>query len=284
MTNRSTAVVFVTVLLAYVDTGASQQPSAVQQASGPGHYATVNGYRMYYEEYGSGRPLVLLHGGANTIHSSFENQIAEFAKGHHVIAPEQIGHGHTADVADRPFSYRQMAEDTATLLEQLNIRDADLVGWSDGGDVALLIARHHPTLVRRLVISGANIRPEGITVIRRLRELSDEDLSKGLPAAWREAYEPVSPDGPAHWTTFIAKSRAMWLTPVILGTADLAAIQASTLVVSGDKDSITLEHTVEIFRALPHAQLLILPGTPHATFQSAARWLNPMMLEFLDKS
>jgi len=256
----------------------------MQRTSEPGHYATVNGYRMYYEEYGSGRPLVLLHGGANTIHSSFESQVAEFARGHHVVAPEQIGHGHTADVVGRPFSYRQMAEDTASLLERLNVHDADLVGWSDGGDLALLIARYHPMLVRRLVISGANIRAEGMTSTKALRELSDEDLAKALPASWREAYEPVSPDGPAHWTTFIGKSRLMWLTPIILETTDLAVIQAPTLVVAGDHDAITLDHTIEMFRALPHAQLLILPGTPHATFQSAARWLNPMMLEFFDKS
>src|SRR5437868_9669845 len=104
-----------------------------------GHYATVAGYAMYYEEYGRGHPLVLLHGGLNTIAGSFARQIPVFARNHRVIAVEQVGHGHTVD-ARKTFTYAQMADDTAALLRRLHVAPADLVGWSDGGIIALVIA------------------------------------------------------------------------------------------------------------------------------------------------
>jgi pimeloyl-ACP methyl ester carboxylesterase len=269
------------VLSLCVGTAAVGRPAPASQSAVPGHYAVVNGYRMYYEEYGKGRPLLLLHGGLNTIHSSFEKQIPEFARSYHIIAPEQLGHGHTPDVS-RSFTYRQMADDTADLLRQLKIEGADVVGWSDGGILALLLARHHPALVRRLVVSGTNVRVEGMASTKRLREMPGPELAKTLPDAWREAYERLSPDGPDHWPVVVTKAQAMWLTPVTLEHADLAAIRAATLVVSGDRDAITLEHTVEIFRSLPGAQLCILPNTGHPTFQTADKWLNPMMLAFFD--
>jgi pimeloyl-ACP methyl ester carboxylesterase len=109
----------------------------------PGYWATVNHHRIYYETMGRGRPLLMLHGGGNTIHGSFEKQLDEFSKTHMVIAPEQIGHGHTPDVQG-PLTYAAMAEDTAALLEQLKMRAVDVVGWSDGGNVALILAVRHP--------------------------------------------------------------------------------------------------------------------------------------------
>src|SRR6185369_12743635 len=138
-----------------------------------GHWATVNNHRLYYETMGTGRPLVLLHGGGNTIHGSFDKQIAEFSKTHTIIAPEQIGHGHTPDI-DGPLTYAAMAEDTAALLEQLKVRDADVVGWSDGGNIALILAVRHPDLVRRVVVSGANISPEGLPAADRAH-MKDEE-------------------------------------------------------------------------------------------------------------
>jgi pimeloyl-ACP methyl ester carboxylesterase len=120
-----------------------------------GNYVMVNGHSMYYEQYGVGRPIVLLHGGLHTIHLTFEQQIAAFAEQHQVIAIEQVGHGHSAD-RQGPFSYADMAEDTAALLRQLNITSADFVGWSDGGILSLMLVRRYPALVRRLAISGAN--------------------------------------------------------------------------------------------------------------------------------
>ncbi len=241
------------------DAGAAAHPAA-HATPGTGHYAEVAGYRLYYEEYGHGRPLVLLHGGLSTIKDSFARQIPAFARERKVVAIEQVGHGHTPDA--RPtFTYDQMADDTADLLRQLELGAADFVGWSDGGVIALVIARRHPELVRRLVVSGTNVtvegqRPENIQALRDATEGSDA-------------------------TDVVSKVQRLWLTPVVLDKDDLAQITAPVLLVSGDRDAIRLEHTVEIFEALPHAQLCILPGTGHDTFQAAAPTLNPLILRFL---
>jgi pimeloyl-ACP methyl ester carboxylesterase len=98
-------------------------------------YAAVNGLRMYYEEHGRGRPLVLIHGGGSTVQTSFGEILPALAQTHRVIAPGMQGHGHTADI-DRPLSFEQMAQDTAALLDQLGIREADVLGFSNGGMVA----------------------------------------------------------------------------------------------------------------------------------------------------
>jgi len=247
-----------------------------------GNYATVNGHPMYYEHAGVGRPIVLLHGGLHTIHLSFDKQIAPFAEHYHVIAIEQVGHGHSADI-EGPFSYADLAEDTAALLRQLNITNADVVGWSDGGILSLLLASRHPALVRRLVISGANIRAEGLRAkfLTYFRETPPDQIATDL-SDLREVYAQTSPDGLDHWPIVVAKTVNMMITPVILETSDLAAIQAQVLVVAGDRDAITLDHTLEIFESLPQAQCCILPGTGHDTFQKVSDWLNPMMLAFLD--
>lgn len=265
---RVTAIV-VAVVAAY---GLAPDASAAKRAA-TGHYAHVGGYGMYYEQYGRGRPLVLLHGGLNTIAGSFARQIPVFARTRRVIAIEQVGHGHTPD-ARATFAYGQMAEDTAELLRRLHVAPADLVGWSDGGIIALVIARRHPELVRRLVVSGVNVNVEGERPedVEALRALDDEVETE---AADR------SPDEPAPVPSVESKVRRLWLTPIVLDKADLAQINAPVLVVAGDHDVIRLEHTIDIYESLPNAELCILPGTGHDTFQAAADALNPLILRFL---
>jgi len=260
------------VVLSIVPSGGA--PEA--KSTSAGHYAMVAGYRMYYEEYGRGAPVVLLHGGLNTIAGSFARQIPVLARRYRVIAVEQVGHGHTPDV-QMPFTYPQMADDTAEFLRQLKIAPADVVGWSDGGIIALVLARRHPELVRRLVVSGVNVNLEGQRPedVRALREGSDAPAPPTTGAAG-DANDAQRP-------TVAEKVRQLWLTPMVLDQSDLARIVAPVLVVAGDHDVIRLEHTVEIFEALPHAELCILPGTGHDTFQSAARTLNPLILRFLEE-
>ena len=235
-------------------------------------YAQIDKLRMYYEVYGEGRPLVLLHGGGSTIAESWPQQIAYFASKHRIIAPEQQGHGHTRDL-DRPLSYVEMADDTAQLLTQLGIRDADVLGWSDGGIVGLILAAHHPELVRRLVVSGANISPSGLVPdgLAEITRPAEED------PADRARYERVSADPPEHYAAFKAKLDDLWRnhpTEAELSVADLKKIAAPTLVVAADRDLILLDHTVLIYRSIPNAELLILPGSNHNTFGKRAKWLE----------
>jgi len=129
------------------------------------HWVTVNGHRIYYAVRGAGPTLVLLHGGGDSGEHSFERQIDLFAQHHRIIAPDQVGQGHSPDVPG-PLSYTLMMQDTAALLRLLKLRNVDVMGFSDGGILALMLAVRHAELVRRLVISGVNIAPEGLTTLR----------------------------------------------------------------------------------------------------------------------
>lgn len=255
-----------------------------QAAEAGGTWASANGVKLYYELRGNGPPVVLLHGGLNTVETSFSRVLPDLLRKHKVVAIEQVGHGHTAD-PDRPFTYPNMAADTAALLGQLALGPADLVGWSDGGIVALLVASAHPRLVRRVVVSGVNTRLDGLPPdsVKWLRETTDEALVKMLRKELREAYDHASPDGPAHWPIVVAKVKRLWQTPVTVEKAQLAAIEAPVLVIAGDQDKFaTPEHSVEIFRSLRRARLWIAPGTGHDTFNSRAAWLLPVVEDFLD--
>jgi hypothetical protein len=126
-----------------------------------GRYATVNGLKMYYEIHGSGRPLVLLHGGGSTINSTFGRILPELARRHQVIAVELQAHGHTPDI-DRPLSFEQDADDVAGLLKQLTIEKADLMGFSNGGTTCLQIALRHPELPNKLVLASTTYKRDGM--------------------------------------------------------------------------------------------------------------------------
>src|SRR4051812_27461893 len=122
-----------------------------------GNYASVNGLQMYYQIHGTGKPLVLLHGGGSTIESTFGRILPALAKTHQVIAIELQAHGHTKDI-DRPLSFEQDADDVAVLLTQLHINKADFLGFSNGGTTCLQIAIRHPKLVNKLVLASATYK------------------------------------------------------------------------------------------------------------------------------
>jgi pimeloyl-ACP methyl ester carboxylesterase len=227
--------------------------------------ARVHGHRIYYALRGSGSTLVFLHGGGESGEHSFIRQLDVFSEHHRIVAPDQVGQGRTPDIPG-PLSYTAMMEDTAALLQRLKLQHVDIVGFSDGGILALMLAVRHPDLVRRLVISGVNIAPEG------LRPESLEEL---------RATQTPKPK------TIDEKLAHLWLTSPTdaeLNLALLAQIAQPVLVISGDRDAITLEHTLKIFHALPDAELCVLPGTDHATFSGRSEWLNPIISSFLDRA
>jgi pimeloyl-ACP methyl ester carboxylesterase len=232
---------------------------------------------------------VFLHGGLHHFDNSFEKQRDAFARSHTVIGIDQRGHGRSPDDA-RPFSYQEMADDTAEVIRRLRLGVVDVVGHSDGANVALILAQKHPELVRRVAISGANLRPSlAPDELEVRRAWSDEQLSEfiskleqRLPPTFRTDYQAVTPDGPAHWRVVLAKSYRLWLTPVVMNAADLASIQPPVLVIAGDKDFTSIEENAEIYRGLRNGQLFIVPGTGHGTFASKPDLVNPAILEFLD--
>jgi pimeloyl-ACP methyl ester carboxylesterase len=228
------------------------------------HHTRIHGHRIVYASSGIGPVMLLLHGGGDSGEHSFERQLDVFAAHHHIVAPDQVGQGRTPDVAG-PLSYTAMMEDTAALLAKLKLKRVDVVGFSDGGILALMLSIRHPELVRRVVVSGVNIAPEG---------LNPEDLE--------DLRANVIPKP----KTIDEKLAQLWLnspTDAELNLKLLAKIAQPTLVISGDRDAITLEHTLTIFHALPNAELCVLPGTDHATFSGRSDWLNPIINAFLER-
>jgi pimeloyl-ACP methyl ester carboxylesterase len=240
-------------------------------------YAPVNGLQLYYEVRGSGRPLVLLHGGLMTIDLNFGPLLEPLAAGRQVIAVELQGHGHTADTG-RPMTIEALAGDVVALLDQLGIARADLFGFSLGGLVACAVAVGAPHRVGKLILASADVhRPPG----RASAPLDDDRMP--TPADFqgmRDAYDAVAPD-PAHFEEFAAKNEAMVHT--FLGwTDELRTLQMPTLLISGDRDFSPLPDVVELFELLPDAQLAVLPGTTHMGMTRRPGELLALISRFLD--
>lgn len=237
------------------------EPSAI--LAGPVPYLALNGLTMYYEVHGNGPPLLLLHGGSDSIP---EKWIPFFAPYFRVIAPEQMGHGRTADLVDRAFHYHDMAEDTVELMRQLGIESAAVVGYSDGGIIGLDLAIHHPDRISRLAVTGANARFDGYTVENQEWARSFDPGSQPIS----DNYARLSPDGAAHWPVLLGRLKPMWVNEPSFTLDELQSIAVPTLLIIGDRDIVTPEHAVEMFRAIPGAQLCVLPSAAHGVMPREA--------------
>jgi pimeloyl-ACP methyl ester carboxylesterase len=235
-------------------------------------YAPVNGLQMYYEIHGAGEPLVLLHGAFGAI-DLWGPILTTLAEHHQVIAVEVQGHGHTADIIDRPLAYEQLADDVAALLDHLAIAQADIVGYSMGGITGLQLAIRHPELVRKLVAVSPNYRSDGYypELLAGLQQLTPE-IFAGTPE--EAAYLRHAPH-PEDFPVLVQKQKVL-PQEFAWPEEDVAAIAAPTLVVIGDADVVRPEHAVALFRllgggvpgglvSLPSSQLAILPGITHGT-------------------
>lgn len=246
-------------------------------------YAPVNGLRIYYEIHGvansSRSPLVLLHGGGDTIKTSFGHILPSLARERQVIAFELQGYGHTADITDRPFSFEQSADDTAALLDYLHIAKADLFGFSNGGTIALQVEIRHPKVVRKLVLASALSSREGAYpwLWEVMAKAKLENMSKEL----QEEYLKVAPH-PENLRLFHDKAAQHMRDFRDIPVDTMRRISAPALVVVGDADVIRPEHAVEMFRALPRAQLAVFPGTDHMQVTARTEWLVTMINAFLD--
>jgi pimeloyl-ACP methyl ester carboxylesterase len=248
-------------------------------------YAPVNGLRMYYEGHGqggTGRPLVLLHGGLQTIELSFGAVLGELAAGRQVIATELQGHGRTADI-ERDLEPGLLAGDVAALLDHLGVGQADVLGFSLGGTVAVQLALDHPDRVGRLIPVSVSYAGDGYH-----QEISDparHATSTRMPTEedfrlMREAYARVAPD-PGHFDAFWAKTARAAGSLKGWTPGELGSITAPTLLVFGDHDFVRLEHAVQVHGLIPGAQLAVLPGATHVGVLRRADLVVPLVNGFL---
>jgi pimeloyl-ACP methyl ester carboxylesterase len=246
-------------------------------------YAPVNGLQLYYELHGpadSGKPpLVLLHGGGDTIETSFGHVLPILARSRRIIAFEQQGYGHTADIIERPFTFEQSADDTAALLAHLGVERADLMGFSNGGTIALQVAIRHPRCVRKLVLISALFSREGGHPW--LWEHMKTARLENMPAELQEAYRKVAPH-PENLRLFHDKAAQRVRDFRDIPVEALRAITAPALVLVGDTDVVRPEHAIELSRLLPQSQVGVLAGTDHMQIMTRTELLEPMTLRFLD--
>jgi pimeloyl-ACP methyl ester carboxylesterase len=237
------------------------------------HYVQTGAVNTWYDEHGSGDPLVLLHGGLVDARW-FEPNLDPLAERFHVYTPERRGHGHTGDV-EGPITYQAMTDDTIAFLDQVIGGPADLVGHSDGAFVALQVAIQRPDLVNRLVMISGGYDKSGEAAPDT--EFDVDQVVQFLGSA----YGAVSPDGEAHFPVVVAKVGVLMTTEPHLDRSDLAKVHARSLVVFSDDDLMTLAHAVDMFEALPDAELAVVPGTSHFLTQEKPHLVNAIVLDFL---
>jgi pimeloyl-ACP methyl ester carboxylesterase len=262
---------------------------ASAQTPATGH-APVNGLKMYYEIHGKGDPIVLLHGSFMTITNNWTGMMPRLAKSRRVIAVEMQGHGRTADI-DRDFSYENLADDVAALLDYLKIERADVLGYSMGGGVAMQVAIRHPEKVRKVVSVSAVFRHDGwVKEAVEAFPKMEPGMFKGSPI--ETEYKKLSPT-PDKFDTFVKRVIQMDIKPYDFGAGKLKATKAPMLFIHGDADGVRLDHISELFRLKggeifgdmrprSESRLAILPDTTHITLMEKPDVIVPMVNDFLN--
>ena len=240
-----------------------------------GDYAHVNGLEMYYEIHGTGEPLILLHGGVGAI-EMFGEVLPLLAEGRQVIAADLQAHGRTADI-DRPMSLEAMAGDVAALIGHLGFEKADVMGYSLGGGVAMQTAIRHPEVVRKVVLVSTPFKKDGWypEVRAGMDQMGPEAAEPMKATPMYQLYAGIAPR-PEDWPVLLTKLGELLARDYDL-SEEVAAMEAPTMIVVGDADSIPPAHAVEFFGLLgggkqdagwdgsgmPASRLAILPGTTH---------------------
>ena len=267
------------VISVVADAEAQVSASAVgaDPVKGKGHYADVNGIKLYYEIQGSGKPLVLLHGGLGAI-EMFGPNLAALAKGRQVIGVDLQGHGRTADI-DRPLSVQFMADDIAALIKHLGLQSADIMGYSLGGGVALQTAIRHPEVVNKLVVVSTPFRRNGFyaDILAQQGQVTAAAAEQMKQTPMYQMYASLAPR-PQDWSRLLGKIGDAMKVDFDL-SEQIKGIKARTLIVAGDADIFPPAHAVEMFALLgggqrdagwdgsgrPKSRLAILPGVTHYT-------------------
>jgi pimeloyl-ACP methyl ester carboxylesterase len=272
------------LLILFMSTASPSQAQQIKpSATG---YAPVNGIKVYYEVYGEGQPIVLLHGSYYTIEMNWAQLIPELAKTKKVIAIEMQGHGHTA-YSDRKLSRATLASDVEQVMDYLKIDSADIAGYSFGGQVAYQFAIQSPKRLRKLVIISSTHKTEGwvAEISGVFKQMKPEHFENSPMQA---AYNAVAPDK-ANWTKFLQQMMTAAAEPFNLGDDNIAKITVPVLIISGDNDGmdkVELAKTYKLLgggvsadlQAMPKSQLAIVPNQSHVSLMKQTK----IILDYLD--
>ena len=224
-----------------------------------GKYIDVNDAKIYYEEYGQGEPLIFLHGNNGSI-EDFYQQIPFFAKQYRVIAIDTRGQGKSTDLTNTPYTYEAFANDLLQVVQKLNLKKVNLIGWSDGGNTALIFNAQHPVLINKIVTIGAVLNPNGVS----------EELIENLKNLASNPSENTN-----------SRLIQLMLNEPNITKAELSKIQNPVLVIAGEKDEVKESHTKEIQQNISKGELLIIPNSTHYVPFEQPKTLNDAILKFL---
>lgn len=271
-----TRISLLTVLLLLVFTGLVEGQINYGSNEQVGKYADVNGIKVYYESYGAGEPLLLLHGNSGSI-ENFLYQIPELSQHFTVIAVDSRAQGKSTD-SDKEITYALMASDMSALIDALKLGSVHVVGWSDGGNVGLELALAHPKQIKKLVAFGANYTHENFMAPpdKIAMDANDPRLLTSAPLIkiYKQGMDKLSP---------VVKKKLSDLAEKYpnLTVEQLKQITVPVLVVAGDRDAINVEQTISLFTSLPHSQLFIVPGASHLAPIEQSEMVNSEVIKFL---
>jgi pimeloyl-ACP methyl ester carboxylesterase len=232
-----------------------------------GKYYTIRGIKMYCEVYGEGKPLLMIHGNGGSI-SAFSKTIPYFSKKYKVIAVDSRAHGKSTDPRDS-LSFEMMADDFSALLDAMHIKKTYVIGWSDGGINALVLAMRHPDKVIKLASTGANLWPDSTAIIPSLWKDMQKQYGEQKNKVWATAKEKNN------WKIFLLD----YFQPNIPLSA-MRDIKCPSLIICGDHDLIPVEHTVLIYKNIPKAYLWVLPNSGHPTLREYPDEFNKKVDKF----
>jgi pimeloyl-ACP methyl ester carboxylesterase len=267
MTKATTILLF---MLAVTSAVYSQTKIDYGHNDSAGKFYDVRGIKIYTEVYGLGKPLLLLHGNGGSM-ASFGRLIPVFAQKYKVVAVDSRAHGRTVDTRDS-LSFEMMADDFDALLTAMHIDSAYVLGWSDGGIDAIVLAMRHPNKVIKLASTGANLVPDSTGLV---------------PSYWKSEVKKVAEYQKNMPTTAKDKNTYKifmldWLQPNIPFSA-LKAVKCPSLIIGGDRDLIPVPHTVAIAQAIPKSYLWIVPNSGHATLNEHFDEFNKVVDDFFEK-
>lgn len=252
-------------------------------------YAPVNGIKIYYEVYGEGRTLVLLHGAFSTIEMNWSQLIPELSKSRKVIAIEMQGHGHTP-YSDRTLSIFNMAGDVIGIMDYLKIENADIAGYSMGGSVAYQFAIQNPKRLGKLVIISSTYKSSGwLPVVSSGFKNFKPEFFDNTPL--HTAYDAVAPDK-TKWKNFVEQMLAFVREPFNMGDSNIAKIASPVLIISGDNDGLDKIELAKTYKLLggdvsadmqpmPKSQLAIVPSRAHVSLMMDTKTILKYMEDFL---
>ncbi len=259
-------------VVVFVESASSQTKIDLEklgQNSEAGRYANIRGFKMYYEVYGSGEPLLFIHGNGGSI-KSFRQQVNFFASKYKLILADSRAQGKSVDTSDS-LTYEMMADDFNALLDVLKIDSCNVVGWSDGGINALLLAMRHPKKVKKLVSTGANLWPDSTA----LNPWVFKDILR--------MYNRISAEPASAASVNKKKTIGLMLREPNITLKDLSKIKCPSLIIGGDHEAILPLHTLLIAQSISKSYLWIVPNSGHATLVRYKNDFNKVTLDFLTK-